>query len=56
MGHSENTDLKFVEPNKVRHIAVAGDINTIVASRQANWSFFENNLYFNRWSKYHAKE
>ena len=56
MGYSENTEVKFVEPNKGRRIAVAGDINTIVASRQADWSFFENNLYSNRLSKDHAKE
>lgn len=56
MGYSENTEVKFVEGNKVRYIAVAGDINTIVASRHTDWNFFENNLYFNRWSKYHAKE
>ena len=56
MGYSENTEVKFVESNKGRHIAVDGDINTIVASRQADWSFFENNLYSNRLSKDHAKE
>ena len=33
MGYSENTEVKIVEPNKGKHIAVAGDINTIVASK-----------------------
>ena len=30
----ENGKVKIVEPNKGRHIAVAGDINTIVASKE----------------------
>jgi hypothetical protein len=34
MGYSENTEVKIVEPNKGRHIAVAGDINTIIASKE----------------------
>jgi quercetin dioxygenase-like cupin family protein len=29
-----NTIVKIVEPNKGRHVAVAGDINTIVASKE----------------------
>ena len=34
MGYSENTGVKIVEPNKGRHIAVSGDINTIIASKE----------------------
>ena len=34
MIYSGNTIVKIVEPNKGRHIAVAGDINTIVASKE----------------------
>ena len=30
----ENTKAKFVEPNKGKHVAVAGDINTILASKE----------------------
>ena len=34
MGYSENTEVKFLEPNKGRHIAVAGDMNAIVPSKK----------------------
>jgi mannose-6-phosphate isomerase-like protein (cupin superfamily) len=34
MGYSENAEVKIVEPNKGRHIAVAGDINTIISSKE----------------------
>ena len=30
----ENGNVKIVKPNKGRHIAVAGDINTIVVSKE----------------------
>ncbi len=30
----ENGEVKIVEPNRGRHIAVASDINTIVASKE----------------------
>ena len=30
----ENGNVKIVEPNKGRHIAEAGDINTIVATKE----------------------
>jgi hypothetical protein len=30
----ENRKVKIVEPNKGQHIAVVGDINTIVASKE----------------------
>jgi hypothetical protein len=29
----ENSKVKIVEPNKGKHIAVSGDINTIVAAK-----------------------
>jgi hypothetical protein len=34
MIYSGNTIVKIVEPNKGRHIAFAGDINTIVPQRK----------------------
>ena len=46
MGYSENTEVKIVEPNKGKHIAVAGDINTIVASRQTDWNLLREQLIF----------
>ena len=37
----ENGNVKIVKPNKGRHIAVAGDINTIVVS----YSFIEAKVF-----------
>jgi hypothetical protein len=31
---NNNNKVKIVEPNKGKHIAVAGDINTIVVSKE----------------------
>ena len=48
MSFSENTKVKIVEPNKGRHIAVAGDINTIVASKEdtgGTYSFIEAKVF-----------
>ena len=44
----ENGKVKIVEPNKGRHIAVAGDINTIVASKEdtgGTYSFIEAKVF-----------
>ena len=44
MIYSGNTVVKIVGSNKGRHIAVAGDINTIVASKEVTggtYSFIE---------------
>jgi mannose-6-phosphate isomerase-like protein (cupin superfamily) len=44
----ENGKVKIVEPNKGRHIAVAGDINTIVASKEdtgRTYSFIEAKVF-----------
>ena len=44
----ENGKVKIVEPNKGRHIAVAGDINTIVASKEdtgETYSFIECKVF-----------
>ena len=44
----ENEKVKIVEPNKGRHIAVAGDINTIVASKEdtgGTYSFVEAKVF-----------
>jgi len=46
--HSANTIAKIVEPKKGRHIAVAGDINTIVASKKdtaGTYSFIEAKVF-----------
>jgi mannose-6-phosphate isomerase-like protein (cupin superfamily) len=43
-----NTIVKIVEPNKGRHVAVAGDINTIVASKEGTdgtYSFIEAKVF-----------
>jgi hypothetical protein len=48
MIYSGNTIVKIVEPNKGRHIAVAGDINTIVASKEdtgGTYSFIEAKVF-----------
>ena len=48
MGYSENAEVKIVEPNKGKHIAVAGDINTIVASKDdtgGTYSFIEAKVF-----------
>jgi hypothetical protein len=45
MGYSENTEVKFVEPNKGRHIAVAGDMNTIVASKTGRLELREQLIF-----------
>ena len=48
MIYSGNTIVKIVEPNKGRHIAVAGDINTIVASKEdtgRTYSFIEAKVF-----------
>jgi quercetin dioxygenase-like cupin family protein len=45
---SENHKVKIVEPNKGKHIAVAGDINTIVVSKQdtgGTYSFIEAKVF-----------
>lgn len=44
MGYSENTEVKLVEPNKGRHIAVAG--NTIVASKTDRLELLREQLIF----------
>ena len=44
----ENTKVKIVEPNKGKHIAVVGDINTIVASKEdtgGTYSFIEAKVF-----------
>ena len=44
----ENTKVKVVEPNRGRHIAVAGDINTILASKEdtgGTYSFIEVKVF-----------
>ena len=44
----ENRKVKILEPNKVKHIAVAGDINTIVAFKKdtaGTYSFIEANVF-----------
>src|SRR6476660_1290222 len=44
----ENGKVKIVEPNKGKHIAVAGDINTIVASKEdtdGTYSFIEAKVF-----------
>ena len=44
----ENEKVKIVEPNKGRHIAVAGNINTIVASKEdtgGTYSFVEAKVF-----------
>ena len=44
----ENGKVKIVEPNKGKHIAVAGDINTIVASKEdtdGTYSFIEVKVF-----------
>ena len=48
MIYSGNTIVKIVEPNKGRHIAVAGDINTIVPSKEdtgGTYSFIEAKVF-----------
>ena len=48
MIYSGNTIVKIVGPNKGRHIAVAGDINTIVASKEVTggtYSFIEAKVF-----------
>ena len=40
----ENRKIKILEPNKGKHIAVAGDINTILAFKEdtgGTYSFIE---------------
>ena len=44
----ESTKVKVVEPNKGKHIAVAGDINTILASKEetgGTYSFIEAKVF-----------
>ena len=44
----ENGKVKIVEPNKGKHIAVAGDINSIVASKEdtdGTYSFIEAKVF-----------
>jgi hypothetical protein len=41
-------EVKIVEPNKGKHIAVAGDINTIVVSKEdtgGTYSFIEAKVF-----------
>ena len=48
MNYSGNTIVKIVEPNKGRHIAVAGDINTIVPSKEdtgGTYGFLEAKVF-----------
>ena len=45
MGYSENTEVKIVEPNKGKHIAVAGDMNTIVASKTGRLELREQLIF-----------
>jgi len=45
---SENRKVKIVEPNRGKHIAVSGDINTIVVSKQdtgGTYSFIEAKVF-----------
>jgi quercetin dioxygenase-like cupin family protein len=44
----ENRKAKIVEPNKGKHLAVAGDINTILASKEdtgGTYSFIEARVF-----------
>ena len=44
----ENTKVKVVEPDKGRHIAVAGDINSILSSKEetdGTYSFIEAKVF-----------
>ena len=44
----ENRKVKFTEPNKGKHIAVAGDINTILASKEetgGTYSFIKARVF-----------
>ena len=44
----ENTKVKILEPNKGKHIAVAGDINTILAFKEdtgGTYSFIEAKVF-----------
>jgi mannose-6-phosphate isomerase-like protein (cupin superfamily) len=44
----QNRKVKVVEPNKGKHIAVAGDINTILASKEdtgGTYSFIEAKVF-----------
>lgn len=43
-GYSKNTEVKLVEPNKGRHIAVAGDMNAIVASKKGRLELLREQL------------
>jgi hypothetical protein len=44
----ENTKVKILEPNTGKHIAVAGDINTILAFKEdtgGTYSFIEAKVF-----------
>jgi hypothetical protein len=44
----ENRKIKILEPNKGKHIAVAGDINTILAFKEdtgGTYSFIEAKVF-----------
>ena len=44
----ENRKIKILEPNKGKHIAVARDINTILAFKEdtcGTYSFFEGKVF-----------
>ena len=46
--NNNNNKVKIVEPNKGKHIAVAGQINTIVASKEdtgGTYSIFECKVF-----------
>ncbi|MER5176517.1 MAG: cupin domain-containing protein [Candidatus Nitrosocosmicus sp.] len=48
MIYPENKKVKIVEPNKGKHIAISGDINTIVASKEdtgGTYSFIEAKVF-----------
>lgn len=47
----ENGNVKIVEPNKGRHIAVAGDINTIVASKEDTGTAVYCDKEYNSWRR-----
>ena len=57
MIYSGNTIVKIVEPNKGRHIVVAGDINTIVPSKEdigGTYSFIEGEGFSRRGCSTHS--
>jgi mannose-6-phosphate isomerase-like protein (cupin superfamily) len=48
LNNMNNNKVKIVEPNKGKHIAVAGDINTIVVSKEdtgGTYSFIEAKVF-----------